>query len=125
MKRLIPILLVVLIALTIATPVAAAGLGSRHPYALVGKITAIDPVAKTVTVQVLRGNWVVKPYLKQEITLKTTATTRFFFTDGVTSKLIKFEDLKVGNPISSSGNFANAVWTATRITVGAKLSCLI
>jgi hypothetical protein len=56
--------------------------------------------------------------------IHTKTTTRYFFTDGVTTKRITFADLKVGNPVSMTGNLANGVWMAARVTVGAKLSCL-
>jgi len=73
---------------------------------------------------VLRGNILVKPYIGKTLDIQTKATTRFFYTDGVTTKIIKFADLKVGDPVSMTGKLANSVWTAYRITVGAKLTCL-
>jgi predicted acyltransferase (DUF342 family) len=58
------------------------------------------------------------------VVLQVTAATRYVFTDGITQKLITFDDLKVGNPVSAGGSMVVNSWTATRITVGAKLTCL-
>ncbi len=126
MKRFTILMLVLILTLTLVTPAFAAGKppSAKGPFVLVGKISAIDPVAKTVTVQVLRGNALVKPYFTMTVVIQTTAATRYMFTDGVTQKVIIFTDLVVGNPVSIGGNLANSVWTATRITVGAKLTCL-
>lgn len=123
MKRFLPLLLVFALTLALATPALAAGKG-KTPFTLVGSITAIDVTAQTVTIQVLRGNALVKPFVNQSVTLKTGATTRFLFTDGTTTTAITFADLKVGDPVSASGRLLDNVWTAARITVGAKLDCL-
>ena len=126
MKRFSIFMLVLILSLTLVTPALAAGKSpvAKGPFVLVGKISAIDPVAKTVTVQVLRGNALVKPYLTKTVVINTTVATRYQFTDGTTISTITFSDLVVGNAVSVSGNLVSSVWSATRITVGAKLSCL-
>ncbi|MEI7847255.1 MAG: hypothetical protein WCK35_15760 [Chloroflexota bacterium] len=126
MKRFTILMLVLILSLTLVTPALAAGKppSAKGPFALVGKISAIDPVAKTVTVQVLRGNALVKPYFSKTVIIQTTTLTRYMFTDGVSKKVITFNDLVVGKSVSIGGLLANSVWTATRITMGAKLSCL-
>jgi hypothetical protein len=131
MKRFTILMLVLVLSLTVVSSAFAAGAQPPQPpakgsgvFALVGKITEIDPVAKTVTVNVVRGNVLVKPFIGKTLVIQTTATTRFFYTDGVTTKVITFADLKVGDPVSANGKLANGVWTANRITEGAKLSCL-
>ena len=128
MKRFTILILALVLTVVLTTRVLAAGsqppVNKSGTFALVGKITAIDPVAQTVTVKVLRGNILVKPYLGKTLDIQTKTTTRYFFTDGVTTKRITFTDLKVGDPVSMTGKLANGVWTASRVTVGAKLSCL-
>ena len=123
MKRFLPLLLAFALTLALATPALAAGKG-KAPFSLVGTIKAIDATTQTVTIQVLRGNALVKPFINQTVTLKTGAHTRFLFTDGTTTTTITFADLKVGDPVSATGVLLDNVWTAARITVGAKLDCL-
>lgn len=119
MKRWL--LFVLLFGLLIATvmPVSAAGNGPRSIFTLAGKVTAI--AENTVTIEVLAGNRLVKPYLARELVVTVTDATRFLFTDGTVTMPITFEDLKVGDAVSAHGTLANAVWTASRITVGANL----
>ena len=101
------------------------GKAGKMPFALAGTIASIDPVARTVTVTVACGNKLVKPYIGQDLTLQTTIATRFLLRnpDGYATP-ITFEDLAVGQNVSSNGNLADNVWIATRITVGAELNCL-
>ncbi len=101
------------------------GLRGKMLYALAGTIASLDPVARTVTVTVACGNKVVKPYLGQDLTLQTTDGTRLLLRnlDG-TATPIAFEDLEIGQNVSSQGRFIDSVWTANRITVGAELNCL-
>ena len=78
-----------------------------------------------VTVTVACGNRLVKTYVGQDVTLLTAANTRFLLRnpDGTATPLA-FEDLEVGQNISSHGTFTDGIWAATRVTVGATLSCL-
>lgn len=103
-----------------------AGASMRGPFALVGKITAIDAATGVVTVNVLRGNKLAQPYIKLDVALTTTANTLYFFKASATATptAITFADLKVDDWVSASGSLVNGTWTATRITVGAKLSIL-
>jgi len=59
------------------------------------------------------------------VTLVTGDSTRFLLRneDG-TATQISFDDLGIGQNISSHGTLVNGVWTATRITSGALLTCL-
>ena len=102
-----------------------AGASIRGPFALVGKITAIDPATGVVTVNVWRGNKLAKPYIGLDVALTTNASTIFLYKASATAvpTPITFADLKVGNWVSANGGLVNGIWTATRITVGAKLSC--
>jgi hypothetical protein len=89
---------------------------------LVGKIAAIG--TNTVTIDVIRGNKLVQPYIGSQVTVTVTSRTRYLYKDGTTTRPIGFADLKVGQKDSVNGTVANNVWTVSRITVGAALSCL-
>lgn len=136
MKKYIVALLVLVLTLALVAPAAAAGngpgsggsgsgqQGPRGTFAITGTIAAIGP--NTVTIQVYRGNTLVQPYLGTPVTVTVTAGTRYLFksSTAATATTITFADLRVGNPVSVNGTVANNVWTASRITVGATLSCL-
>jgi hypothetical protein len=140
MKKLIVLTLVLsLLAITIVPAFAAAstparikrgggagtGKGGNAPFALAGTIASLDPVARTVTVTVVSGNKLVKPYIGQNLTLQTSDATRFLLRNpDSTATLITFADLAVGQKVSANGQLANNVWTVSRITVGAELTCL-
>ena len=119
MKRWL--LFVLLLGLLFATvlPVSAAGNGLRSPFNFLGKIVAIGD--GTVTVQVLAGNNLVRPFVGKELTVTVTDTTRFLEKVGDVTVPIAFDNLEVGDPVSVHGTYANDVWIASRITVGAKL----
>jgi len=120
MKRWILFVLVLGLFLASTSPAMAAGPGGpRTNFVLVGEITAIAD--QTVTIQVLRGNKLVRPYFGQELTVAVTASTRFLLKEGTEIKPITFADLKVGDKISVKGRLAKQIWTAKRITVGARL----
>ncbi len=125
MKKLFVVVLALLIALATVSPAFAAG-SPRGPFALVAKISAIDPVSKTVTVSVLKGNTLVKSYIGKNLVMTTTASTRYLYKSSATAvpTPITFADLKVGNAVSVTGTLTNGVWTAARVTVGANLTCL-
>ncbi len=126
MKKLLISLLVVTLLLTAAAPALAAR-GPQPPFKnrgglfnLTGFITAID--GATVTVQVVAGNPIVKPFIGQTVNIQTTAQTRFLLqNESGTATPITFDYLEVGQGISVQGMLVNEMWTANRITVGAKL----
>lgn len=119
MKRLILFVLLFGLVFVSASPALAAGNGPRDTFALAGTVTAIGD--GTVTIQVLGGNRLVKPYIGQPLTVATTASTSFLLKEGTVVVPITFADLKVGDAVSVNGIVANQVWTANRITVGALL----
>jgi hypothetical protein len=128
MKKIVSMSIALFLLVVTVMPALAASesaIAKRGPFSLVGKISAIDAAAGTVTVTVLKGNKLVQPYLGQAVTLQTTVTTRYLYKASATAVAtpITFADLKVGDPVSVNGTLANGIWTATRITVGAKLSC--
>jgi hypothetical protein len=96
--------------------------GPRGTFAIVGTIAAIG--TDTVTIDVVRGNKLVQPYLGTQVTVTVTSRTRYLYKDGTTITTIGLADLLVGQPVSVNGTVANNVWTVSRITVGASLSCL-
>ena len=126
MKRWWILLLAVAIVAGVAAPALAAGNRppKRMPFNMVGQITAVDTTAATVTVEVVRGNRVVKPFIGQTVTVQTTAATRFLKKTETGVVPIALADLQVGDAVSVQGRLAGEVWTAYRITVGANLSHL-
>lgn len=101
------------------------GFGVRTPFALSGIIKALDPIAKTVTVEVSCGNRVMKEYIGTQVTLQTNGVTRFLErNDDGSATPITFEELEGGQTVSSHGTLVDEDFTATRITVGALLYCL-
>ena len=125
MKKLFVIALALLIALTAVGPAFAAG-SARGTFSLVANISAIDSVSGAVTVTVITGNKLVKSYIGQNLVMTTTASTRYLYKSSATAVpvAITFADLKVGDAVSVNGKLVTGVWTASRITVGASLTCL-
>ncbi len=148
-KILLPLILVVL--LTVAVLPAAAGNGPGNPqatpqpapqgqgilttyrqsgprgtFAITGTISAIDEANQSITVTVLRGNNLAKPYINLDVTVVTTAKTKFLYKTSLTVSATKitFANLAVGDIVSINGIVANDIWTASRVTEGASLNCL-
>lgn len=119
MKRWLLFMLVFGLLFAAVTPAYAAGKSPRSNFTLTGRITAIGD--STVTIQVLAGNKIVKPFVGKELTVTVTSATRLLEIVDDIAVPITFNDLEVGDPVSVHGKFANDVWTASRITVGAKL----
>lgn len=103
----------------------SSGKGGKMPNVLIGTITGLDPVSRTVTVNVLSANTAAKDYIGQTITFMTTESTCFVLrsADGVGTP-ITFEELAVGQNVSVAGVLGDTGWTATRITVDPELLCL-
>jgi hypothetical protein len=124
-KWIVSLLVLAMLSVTVIPALAAPETIAKTPkgvFALVGRITAIG--TDTVTIKVITGNILVKPYIGKELTVTVTAATRYLFKTGTTITPITFADLKVGQPVSANGKTANNIWTATRITVGAALKYL-
>lgn len=125
-KSLVMLMVIALLAIS-ATPVLAArGVPPQPPvpnrgtlFTLAGVITAIE--GNVVTVTVVGGNPVVKPYIGQAVALQTTSTTRFLQVTPTGTVIITLADLEVGQNVSAQGTLVSGVWTANRITAGAKI----
>jgi hypothetical protein len=149
MKKIIVLLLVLALTFVVVIPASAAGKGpgggngngngsavvtgsgtgqaqqgARGTFAITGTITAIG--TNSVTISVLRGNNLVQSYIGTQVTVTVNPQTRYVLRSSTTATgtIITFADLKVGQPVSANGILANSVWTTSRITVGASLSCL-
>jgi hypothetical protein len=96
--------------------------GSRKTFALVGTIAAIG--TDSVTINVLAGNKLAQPAIGTEIAVTVSLQTWYVLRDGTTYTLIDFADLEVGQSVSVNGTLDNSTWLASRITVGAPLTCL-
>jgi hypothetical protein len=124
MKKSLVILMVVAMLMVSALPVLAAKGQPPAPnqggmFTLAGKITAIN--GNAVTVQVVSGNPIARPSVGQTVALQTTAATRFLQVSASGTVVISLAELQVGRNVSAQGKLANGVWTADRITVGAKI----
>jgi hypothetical protein len=149
MKKYIVLLLVLVLTFALVIPASAAGKGpgggngngngsagvtgsgtgqgqqeARGTFAITGTITAIG--ANSVTINVLRGNKLAQPSIGTQVTVMVNTQTRYVLRSSTTATgtIITFADLKVGQPVSVNGTLANSIWTVSRITVGASLSCL-
>ena len=139
MKKMLVLLVVLMLTFAIVIPAAAGNgpggggngtgpgtgqgqQGTRGTFAITGTIAAIG--TNSVTINVTRANKLVQPYLGTQLTMTVTSGIRYLYKDGTTITTIGFADLKVGQPVSVNGILANNIWTVSRITVGASLSCL-
>jgi hypothetical protein len=127
MKKSLVVLMVVALLAVSAVPAFAARGGPAQPpapvrggqFTLVGTITAI--AGDVVTVKVVSGNPIARPVVGQDVALQTTAATRFLRTTATGTVVITLADLQVGDNVSAQGQLAEGLWTAGRITVGAKI----
>ena len=103
----------------------SSGKSGKMPNVLIGTITSLDPVTRTVTVNVLSANTAAKDYIGQTISFMTSDSTCFVLrsADGIGTP-ITFEQLAVGQNVSVAGMLSDTGWTATRITVDPELLCL-
>ena len=123
-KSLVVLMVVVLLAMSAVPAFAAKGVPPQPTapnkggqFTLVGTIAAID--GSVVSVTVVSGNPIAKPYIGQTVALQTTAATRFLLTTPTGTVVITLADLQVGQNVSAQGKLASGVWTANRITTGA------
>jgi hypothetical protein len=139
MKKITVLFIVIVLSFALVVPALAQGKGphagggngiatgftqqkSGGQFTMVGTITTIG--TNTVTINVISGNKLAEPNKGSAVTVAVTAQTRYLFTNGLTTTTISFSDLNVGQPVSVSGTLVNNIWTASRITVGASLSCM-
>ncbi len=96
--------------------------GTRSVLAFAGTISAIG--TNTITVEVVAANKLAQSAKGIQVTVTVTANTRYLLRDGSTMTIITFADLEVGQAVSINGYLLNDIWTASRVTEGASLSCL-
>ncbi len=115
MRRTLWVVVLLLVALgMLAAPALAAPKGRSRgpqPYSLVGQVVGVNTTDKTVTVTVLSGNAVVRPFVGQQQALHTNDRTRFL-PAGTT-----LASLAAGTRISSMGLFAGETFSASQIIV--------
>jgi hypothetical protein len=140
MKRMIALLVVLLVAFALVIPASAKGngpggdrngnpgtgtgagqTGKKNVFALSGTITGLG--TNSVTIEIVGANKLVQASPGTQITVTVTPLTRYLLRDGTTATSILFTDLAVGQPVSIQGVLIDNTWTASRITVGALLSC--
>jgi len=137
MKKIVILFVVLVMVFAFTIPASAGGYGpgggtgsgsgqgqqgTRGTFAITGKVAEIG--TNTVTIDVSHGNKLVHPYLGTQVTVTVTSQTRYLNKEGTTTTTIGFVDLKVVQPVSVNGTVANNIWSVSRITVGASLSCL-
>ncbi len=122
MKKLFGVLLLVVMLSVGAVPALAANADAAKRgtlFNLSGEITAIGDTS--ITVKVLTGSAVVRPYLGKELGIQVTDSTRFLRKVPDSTVKITFADLVVGDKVSVQGSVKDGAWTATRITADASL----
>ena len=80
------------------------------PFELVGVVVAVDGLLNTLSVRVLKGNAVVKPYFGERISIGVTANTRYL------PPTTKLADL-MGVQVKVQGMYAESVFVGQKITV--------
>jgi hypothetical protein len=136
MKKLLVILIILVILASSTAPAFAASAPHRgglrssdgqktDNFTLSGVITAIDSQARTVTVMVLAGSYMVHPYLGQELVVSTHEGTLYYLRTEGGCIPITFEDLESDQNVNISGQKLPEAWQAQRITVGAVLKKMI
>ena len=81
------------------------------PFELVGVVVAVAGLPDQLTVRVLKGNAVVKPYFGGEIPIGVTANTRYL------PPTTQLADLKEGVGVKVQGIYADAAFVGLKITV--------
>ena len=129
-KRLVIVALVVAVLALTAMPAAAGGDKNHNRwlglvFGLVGEVTAVDLEAETITVKVLTGSQLVKPFIDAELTLATNEDTKFMLYVDQACEQAALEDVYVGALVSANGTVIVApegkTYLAVRVTIDAPL----
>lgn len=129
-KRLAIAALVVAVLALAAMPAAAGGGKNRNRwlgnvFGVVGEVTDVDLDAATITVKVLSGSQLVKPFLGAELTLATNEDTKFMLYVDQACEQADLEDVYVGALVSANGTVITAeearTYLAVRVTIDAPL----
>ena len=127
MKKLVILAIAALLPLVAVTPALAGPLQGQNGahgaqrFALAGTIAHIE--GDTITVQVLSGNRLVKPFLQQELEVQVTEGTRFMRWTAMGGVPITIADVTVGDSTSVGGTVVDRAFVARRVTVDAPLVC--
>jgi hypothetical protein len=121
------VLIATLLVVMVVMPAGAAG-GEKQvrwastQFSLVGEVSAVEAATGTITVEVQTGNWRVKSYVGQLLTVATDANTRFLLYSTEGCHIAAFEDVQVETYVSIYGYVSTAdgltQYMATRVTVG-------
>jgi hypothetical protein len=119
-KKLVTLAMIALVALLAVTPALASESGvnggSPQHFSVLGTITAID--GDTITLYVLEGSRLVRPYIGQALTVQMTPATLYYewTPDGLVP--ITFGDVGVGDMTNVHGTVAeDGDFTAGRVTL--------
>ena len=127
----IVVLAMILSLLVMAVTPGLAATDKKGPkpksFNIAGTITAVDPVALTVTVHVVLANKVAKSWIGLDLVVQTDANTKFWEKSLGKMQARTFADLLVGDNVRVKGKFVPATdltpetWTATRVVKGVPL----
>jgi hypothetical protein len=123
MKKLVPLFLAMMLLFVAVTPALAEteapGLARRPlgvPFALVGKVTAVDTTAGTLTVNVLRASRPLKDKIGQDVVIKVTDETRLRHFGDPRGQFITLADVKVDQMVSINGRILKGDLIAWHVT---------
>ena len=91
-------------------------------FTMTGTVTGSDSAAQTITVNVIAGSQVIRPYVGQDVVVLMDVTTYFLLWDDAIAVPITFDDLEIGTPVSVGGQMRDGAFAAWRITTGASLT---
>jgi hypothetical protein len=109
MKKLLLIVIVAALALTLVPLAVAGGPGhggwkhGKAKFNLVGKVTAVDATAGTVTIKVKAGTKTVRAFRGQEATMGFTAAAKIWLLTDPKATAIAVGDVPVGARVKARG----------------------
>jgi hypothetical protein len=123
MKKLFPLLLALVLLLATAAPAMAAGAPpGRTFFSAVGPI--VDIQSGMITVNVVTGSTLVKPYIGQDLPIHLNNQTRILVSTDAGTVVGTFSDLEVGQMVSVRGSYTNDEFTAKLITIDVRTTGL-
>ena len=126
-KKLTIVVMVVLAAILIASPVLAAGSSHSMEVAKQGPKKKPTVISMTGTIMSISGTQIKvkiqmtnKAFIKYRGTtqwVRTTTSTRYILWDGQTRAYIKFRNLAIGDKVSINAKVRSGVFVARRVQV--------